>query len=288
MGIRTILAPGVETKEYDKSSYSPAMTGTNCFVMGFTDKGEPYQPMEFTSRAAWTNYYGEPDNEAERYAYSAACEVLNQNGRLFFARLPYDNIAFEKVAGFKYKLKTDKEITLETPFNEIYREDSTINNATAIEPDSAATLYDLSAIDEYRTDEAKVANNTFLIVDTAFNTYGKIPEDYRKNEKREMIGIMPVITTAANAMYAQSLISVDKESVIGYETVGTIKTLDAAATLTADGSQKYAHLSAQTVLESDMAKLVNTKNYYREVASLDIRTTDRIAVSSTDTDAQIK
>ena len=102
MGIRTILAPGVETKEYDKSSYSPAMTGTNCFVMGFTDKGEPYQPMEFTSRAAWTNYYGEPDNEAERYAYSAACEVLNQNGRLFFARLPYDNMAFEQVAGFKY------------------------------------------------------------------------------------------------------------------------------------------------------------------------------------------
>lgn len=53
------------------------MTGSNCYVMGFTDKGEPYQPMEFTSRTAWTNYYGTPDNEAERYAYSAACEVLN-------------------------------------------------------------------------------------------------------------------------------------------------------------------------------------------------------------------
>ena len=104
MSIRTILAPGVQINEIDKSQYSPAMTGSNCYVMGFTDRGEPYQPMEFTSRTAWTNYYGTPDNEAERYAYAAACEVLNQNGRLYFARLPYDNAAFEKVACFKYKL----------------------------------------------------------------------------------------------------------------------------------------------------------------------------------------
>ena len=69
MSIRTILAPGVQINEIDKSQYSPAMTGSNCYVMGFTDKGEPYQPMEFTSRTAWTSYYGTPDNEAERYAY---------------------------------------------------------------------------------------------------------------------------------------------------------------------------------------------------------------------------
>lgn len=87
-------------------------------------------------------------------------------------------------------------------------------------------LYDLSAIDEYRTDEAKVANNSFLIVDTAFNTYGKIPEDHRKNEKREMIGIMPVITTAANALYQQSMIQVRKENVVGFETIGRVRTLN--------------------------------------------------------------
>lgn len=114
MSIRTILAPGVQINEIDKSQYSPAMTGSNCYVMGFTDKGEPYQPMEFTSRTAWTNYYGTPDNEAERYAYSAACEVLNQGGRLYFARLPYDNPAFEKVACFKWNVKTGKMLSAST------------------------------------------------------------------------------------------------------------------------------------------------------------------------------
>ena len=187
------------------------MTGSNCYVMGFTDRGEPYQPMEFTSRTAWTNYYGTPDNEAERYAYAAACEVLNQNGRLYFARLPYDNAAFEKVACFKYKLKNNLQLSSVedskgnlsgTPFFEINHADPTIDQVAAIEPSQAPVLYPLSAIDEYRTDEAKVPNNSFLIADISFNTYGKITEDTRKNDRREMIGIMPVITTAANAAYA--------------------------------------------------------------------------------------
>ena len=103
--MRTITAPGVEIKEIDKSQYSPAMVGTACYIMGFSDKGEPYRPMEFTSRASWQSYYGEPDNEAERYFYNAAVEVLNNNGRLYCARLPYDNPAFEKMVGFRYTLK---------------------------------------------------------------------------------------------------------------------------------------------------------------------------------------
>jgi hypothetical protein len=75
--MRTINAPGIEIKEIDKSGYSPAMVGTGCFIPLFSDKGEPYKPMEFTSRSAFEKYYGTPDNEAERYGYAAACEVLN-------------------------------------------------------------------------------------------------------------------------------------------------------------------------------------------------------------------
>ena len=102
--MRTITAPGIEWKEIDKSAYSPAMTGTACYITFFSNKGEPYKPMEFTSRSAFEKYYGAPDNEAERYGYAAACEVINQNGRLWCARLPYDNAAFDKVVGVKYKL----------------------------------------------------------------------------------------------------------------------------------------------------------------------------------------
>ena len=287
--MRTILAPGVEWFEHDKSQYSPAMVGTNCFVMGFTNKGEPYQPMEFTSQAAWASYYGTPDNEAERYAYAAACEVLNQRGRLYFARLPYDNAAFNKVVGFKYKLDTDKqilnEVGKETPYFQIKNVDETIDNYTEIQPGDNVALYDLSAIDEYRTGEATVANNTFVIADMAFNTYDKISEDSRKNNKREMIGIMPVITTAANAMYAQKLIDVDKEDVIGYETIGSIHTLD--ATSLSDIYPKLAEHTANIVKKSDMCRLINTKDYYRDIKVVDIRVVDSIDVYTTD-DTQIK
>ena len=77
MSLRVLNAPGVQINEIDRSGYSPAMVGTTCYVMGFADKGEAYIPMEFTSRSAWVNYYGEPDNEAERYFYNACVEVLN-------------------------------------------------------------------------------------------------------------------------------------------------------------------------------------------------------------------
>ena len=271
MSIRTILAPGVQINEIDKSQYSPAMTGSNCYVMGFTDKGEPYQPMEFTSRTAWTNYYGTPDNEAERYAYSAACEVLNQGGRLYFARLPYDNPAFEKVACFKWNVKTGKVLSSTGPFNEVYNADDTIKDVAAIEPTEKPVVYDLSAIDEFRTGEAAVGNNTFVIADIAFNTYGRIPEDDRKNEKREMVGIMPVITTAANALYAQKLIDVSNENVLGFETIGQIRTLD--ATQLSDNFPETSALTSLKLRSADMCQLLNTRDHYVEVQTIDLLST---------------
>jgi hypothetical protein len=105
--MRSITCPGVEIKEIDKSGYSPAMTGTKCLVMGYSDKGTPYEPMQFTSKTAWQNFYGDPDNEAERYFYNACAEVINQNGVLNCARLPYDNKSKDRMVGFKFKVSTN-------------------------------------------------------------------------------------------------------------------------------------------------------------------------------------
>ena len=102
--MRTINAPGVEWHEIDESQYTPSMVGTACYVMGFANKGEAYVPYEFTSRTAWRSYYGDPETEAEKYFYNACVEVLNQNGRLYCARLPYDNRSFEKMVAFKYNV----------------------------------------------------------------------------------------------------------------------------------------------------------------------------------------
>lgn len=265
--MQVLTAPGVMIHEIDKSFYSPAMENTACFIMGFANRGEAYQPQEFTSRTAWLNYYGEPDTEAERYFYAAACEVLNQNGRLWCARLPYDNVSFEKVVAFKYKLEgTSGGETISSTtdtFGEILAADDTISDLVVIKPTQAPTLFDLSAIDEYRTDEAKVPNNTFLIADVAFNCYNRIQEDKeRKDYKRELIGIMPVVTTAANAMYTQGLIDVPDIKAYNYETIGAIRTLDAAAALLDD---KYDYLTSQELLTSDCCPVLNSRDYYEFV-----------------------
>lgn len=249
MSIRTINAPGVQINEIDKSQYSPSMVGTACYVMGFANKGEAYIPMEFTSRAAWTNYYGEPDNEAERYFYNACIEVLNQNGRLYCARLPYDNASFEKIAGIKYTV-AEAPIALSTAaktfacgittdekmFDPIVDADNTVDQVAVISCTSDPILYDLSAVDEYRTDEAKVTPGTFMIFDKTCASYKKIQEDSRKGQKRELLGIVPVVTTAANAMYSQKLIDVEDHLAKYYETVAGITTLSNQTDGIADGT----------------------------------------------------
>ena len=214
MAIRTINAPGVEIKEIDKSGYTPVMTGTAVYLAGFTNKGEAYKPMEFTSRTAVEQYYGAPDNEAERYFFAAACETLNQGGRLYTARLPYDNAAFEKMVGIKYSLATAK-LTDQPDGSSLcsilQTADKELNEYANIKVSNSPILYDLSAIDEFRTNESKVPANTFLIVDTTGATYNRVVEDTRKGQKREVIGIIPVVTTAANALYVQNYLEVNNK-----------------------------------------------------------------------------
>ena len=240
--MRTITAPGVEIKEIDKSGYSPAMVGTTCYVMGFANKGEAYRPLEFTSRAAWTNYYGEPDNEAERYFYNACIEVLNQNGRLYCARLPYDNDSFEKLVGFTYKVNEDQPVeigkaltTLGINTNEadsgaysydqsLSAVDKSIQKCALIDSASSPLMVDLDKVNAYLTDEEKVGSGTFMIVDKTAGTYGKIQEDDRKGKQRELLGIMPVVTTALNGLYAQKLIDVEDRFAKYFESCGPVYT----------------------------------------------------------------
>lgn len=293
--MRTINAPGVEWREIDKSGYSPAMVGTGCFIPLFSDKGEPYKPMEFTSRSAFEKYYGTPDNEAERYGYAAACEVLNQNGRLWCSRLPYDNAAFEKVVGVKYSLRREKNfkglsvaydvttdpetgdeistvnLSASGKWKKVNLGDPEINDAFVIYGGRNPVLYDLSAIDEYRTDEAKVPADTFLIVDTTNATYGRVKEDTRLGQKREVIGIVPVVTTAANALYAQSLIQLDLDEISSYEPLKEDVLTSLYATdangdkLSIDGVE----MTNGGLLEDDLVKLINTDNYYKNYTTID-------------------
>lgn len=250
--MRTITAPGIQINEIDKSQYSPAMTGTACYILGFANKGEAYIPMEFTSRSAWVNYYGSPKTEAERYFYAAACETLNQNGRLYCARLPYDNESFEKMVACKYTVTNADLSSLNTKigydYHELSADDKTINKVAIISSFDAPYLASLSEIDEYRAGEKKPGSNHIIIVDKTCGTLQEVIEDTRKGKKREFLGIVPVITTAANAMYAQSLIDVANKNARYYENVGPCLTLE-SEDLEAPGKnlKNSNYISASTV-----------------------------------------
>ena len=91
MPIRQINSPGVEINEIDVSPTSPSIVGTGVLVMGYANKGEAYNPIDVISISDLETNFGKPNNEAERYFYYACREVLNENGNLVAAKLPYSN-----------------------------------------------------------------------------------------------------------------------------------------------------------------------------------------------------
>ena len=89
--IRTIQSPGYEGREIDLSTRTVFPVGTAVMVMGYANKGEAYEPINLTSTSDIEVNFGLPTNEAERYFYYACREVLNENGTLVAAKVPYDN-----------------------------------------------------------------------------------------------------------------------------------------------------------------------------------------------------
>jgi len=87
-------------------------------------------------------------------------------------------------------------------FDTLTAADDTIDQVAVISTNGVPASYELSDVDEYRTDEKKVPAGTFMIFDKTCGSYKKIQEDHRKGQQRELLGIVPVVTTAVNAMYA--------------------------------------------------------------------------------------
>jgi hypothetical protein len=89
--IRTIQSPGYEGREIDLSTRTVFPVGTSVMVMGYANKGEAYEPLNISSTSDLEVNFGTPTNAAERYFYYACKEVLNENGTLVAAKIPYSN-----------------------------------------------------------------------------------------------------------------------------------------------------------------------------------------------------
>lgn len=107
---RTIQAPGVEVNEIDISQYGLRYDFSNTTMVmlnGFSDMGENYLTDIVTSVKQFTDKFGKPTNEAERYLYNAVKETIRGGGVGVVTKLPYKNTSFEKYTCTKYKLGTN-------------------------------------------------------------------------------------------------------------------------------------------------------------------------------------
>ena len=203
---RTIQHPGVEINEIDISQVAPAIAGTQCLVMGFADRGEEATPFEFTSRNSFLNYYGQPTNEAEYYFYDAANEILQQNGGLIAARLPYLNSARGKFKQVKYEVLSAKTFaasplistqSASAQFFSLSAENlSGFNKIQKV----GSTSVTETTVDGYRTG-TKPQNDTFVLIAKNREKLGK------DSREREINGIFTSIVTPYNAFANQRVLS---------------------------------------------------------------------------------
>jgi hypothetical protein len=124
------------------------------------------------------------------------------------------------------RAKRIETFTSQLKYCELKQADISVNKYWEIRSNGNPFLCEMTEVDEYRTDESRVGTNEILIVDKTRKSYNKVSEDKNhKDRGQELIGIIPIVTTAANALYAQSMIDVDKADVLDYEAIRNVKTL---------------------------------------------------------------
>lgn len=195
--MRTIQHPGVEISEIDISQVSPAIAGTTCLVAGFADKGEENEPFSFTSRNAFLNYFGQPTNEAEYYFYHAANEIIQQNGGLIAARIPYSNNSTGKFESTTYGIDGTEKLSA-TSLSGSTLGDEGVTSFKVVSSESTATI-DITAVDAYRTG-TKPAVNKFVIINKGRDVLKKT------SNGKEFGGIFTAVVTPWNAFANQRLV----------------------------------------------------------------------------------
>ena len=123
--MRHIQAPDVEINEFDRSQYGNQTdyslpNAPVCFLAGFADKGEDYTINWINTKTKFEDKYGYPTNEAEKYLYNGASEMIENGGVCLVAKLPYFNKAKDRYTYTSYTL--NKQSKRFIPVNEILEE----------------------------------------------------------------------------------------------------------------------------------------------------------------------
>ena len=177
----------------------------------------------FVLTAGWSDLSGSQISDIANYKYDFKLDTTFE----VVSTLVFNDITLEPgtYTPCYYRVKYGGEYG--DMFGEIYTEDNTVKKAAKLEFDGLKT-YTLDKIEQFRTGERKPALNKFMIVDKTQAQYEEVPVDqFHKGNNQQLIGIVPVVTTAANALYYQKMIDVDEDDVVqlaNYEALGNIKT----------------------------------------------------------------
>ena len=124
-------------------------------------------------------------------------------------------------------------------YSEIKKADPTIKSYLTINSESDVELKSIEEIDGYATGETPVRTNRIVIVDKTRGTLGTAYAKASNGSQKELVGIIPVITTAANALYVQALLDTGDSGISKYNAVRTATTLYADSMLSNGISAPY-------------------------------------------------
>jgi hypothetical protein len=90
MATRTIASPGVQINEVDLSVIARPIGASNVFITGFANQGPTDEVINVGSLSEYESIFGTPTNDAERYLYHSARQLLTQSpANLLVTRMPY-------------------------------------------------------------------------------------------------------------------------------------------------------------------------------------------------------
>ena len=250
----TITAPGVEINELDLSFYDfpqPKEETQNVFINGFATQGHTNSPYKFTSKSTDDDLirtFGTPTNEAERYFYNACSEAIKRDKVVLYAnRLPYNNTSTTNFNYAEYEIGKVEQLptVVTTAVSDLVEvgdimvsADATLagKNYAEINAVSGNLSCKAEEMEEYRTGVKRPASNHFIIVDKNQEIYEKIPVDAKHMtlSSRYLLGVLPIVTTATNAMYYQKLIENNERALSNFEPTDKVFSRGANASLEAD------------------------------------------------------
>lgn len=127
----------------------------------------------------------------------------------------------------------------QSDYSEINKIDNTITSYIQIKSkeNDYSGLMDLELLDNLKIKSKKVENNTIRIVDISRTQYNQEYNIENYKNPREYLGILPVITTAANALYYQNIIKNSDKDFKNYNALSFIRNITTSNTKTKDGDE---------------------------------------------------